>query len=114
METGWKVFGIYVAAAILVCVLFVVSVDCHVDTKDTTIVNTDIKSYVVDNNLIIITTNNGEVYEIKISNSDKYIDFTVNSELYIKLYQVDQSFWFWEESNYSEHYYIDSIIKIPS
>jgi ribulose-5-phosphate 4-epimerase/fuculose-1-phosphate aldolase len=90
----------------------VISPMVHMETKDIVICGSDIVYYnVTDDGMILIELENGDILEI--DSNTNYIDFTVNSEIYIELYQLDESFWWWEEPNFTGDYHIRQIIKIP-
>jgi len=88
------------------------SITCHWVTNSVVIDGQDVKEYMVlDDGDVEITMNNGFVYTVVVT--DNVVDFTVNSDIFIELYQTDISYWWWESTVWSEKYYIESIVKIP-
>jgi len=89
-----------------------VSIYVHDDNNiELTINSENISSYNVDEDIVTVVMNDGIIYEIKIS--EDYIDFTVNSKLYINMYKSDWAFWWWEKPWFGDKWHIDTVIKVP-
>ena len=76
-----------------------------------TICSDDISSYYVDKDIIYFNMIDGSV--IKATLNEAYVDFTVNSKLYINIYNEDDAYWFWDKPYYDDVWTIDNVIKVP-
>ena len=114
-EYGW-VFGlIAVFCVILVMGIIFFSVFTGVDIDYVTIEGEIIDSETVikengEIDYLILTFDNGEIYKVGIGDD---VDLTVNSRLIIELKNFGNRFWFWDDYDYDDIYYIDKIIKVP-
>jgi len=114
IKFGLIVIGAFVLIGLFLFFMFSVigSVPCHWDINSVVIDGQDVKEYMVlEDGDVEITMNNGFVYTVDVT--DNVVDFTVNSDIFIELYQIDISYWWWESTVWSEKYYIESIVKIP-
>lgn len=94
-------------------VFIVADIAMSYETRYILIDGDDIISYdVVDGDTVIIVTES-ETYEVELS--EDVVDFTVSSDIHIKLAKGYSRTFFWDEFEPTDNdYWIDRIIKVPS